>query len=146
MAEPVAEYVAGFLFNPDRSQVAMVRKNRPSWQAGMLNGIGGKLEFNERWDEAMAREFEEETGVSIPPEDWQHVVTLYRRDVFWLKIYRAFSDKISDVKTVTDEQILISPIRERRLVLSPALQNLSWLIPMILDEDLRFPLELQEKP
>ena len=37
-------YVLGFLFSPDCKRVALIIKNRPDWQAGFLNGIGGKID------------------------------------------------------------------------------------------------------
>ena len=51
------EYVVGFMFSEE------ILKNKPDWQAGRLNGVGGKVEPNEYPDQAMVREFEEETGV-----------------------------------------------------------------------------------
>lgn len=63
-------YVVGFLFNHDLSQVALIRKIKPQWQAGKLNGVGGKIEPGETPLEAMVREFKEETGAYVPPDDW----------------------------------------------------------------------------
>lgn len=67
------EYVLGFMFNLAESKVLLVWKNRPAWQAGKLNGVGGKIEEGETPIQAMNREFAEETGfVSkhyIPEED-----------------------------------------------------------------------------
>ena len=67
------EYVLGFMFNEAESKVLLVWKNRPAWQAGKLNGVGGKIEAGETPVQAMNREFAEETGfVSkhyIPEED-----------------------------------------------------------------------------
>lgn len=42
-------YVAGFLFGPmpRHNYVALIRKNKPDWQKGKLNGIGGKVEAGE---------------------------------------------------------------------------------------------------
>jgi hypothetical protein len=37
------DYVVGFLFRNNLSEVALIKKDRPAWQAGHLNGIGGKL-------------------------------------------------------------------------------------------------------
>jgi hypothetical protein len=34
-------YVVGFLFSPSGAEVVLIRKARPSWQSGLLNGIGG---------------------------------------------------------------------------------------------------------
>ncbi len=56
------EYVLGFMFSPDEKKVLLIWKNRPSWQAGKLNGIGGKVNPGETPLEAMEREFIEETG------------------------------------------------------------------------------------
>lgn len=56
------EYCCGYLFSPDFKQVLLIRKNRPVFLKGKLNGIGGKVESNESPDEAMIREFKEEAG------------------------------------------------------------------------------------
>lgn len=58
-------YVCGFLFNPMEKSVALVLKQKPEWQKGKLNGVGGKIESNEDASHAMIREFHEETGVHI---------------------------------------------------------------------------------
>lgn len=56
------QYVLGFMFNEAESKVILIFKNRPAWQAGKLNGIGGKIEEGETPIQAMNREFAEETG------------------------------------------------------------------------------------
>lgn len=55
-------YVAGFLFSENLLSVALIRKEKPAWQKGCLNAIGGKIEENETPFEAMKREFTEEAG------------------------------------------------------------------------------------
>lgn len=65
------EYVVGFIFSEDRQRVALIRKIKPSWQAGKLNGLGGKIEPDEDAENAIFREVEEEAGVSIPPMLWR---------------------------------------------------------------------------
>ncbi len=62
-------YVLGFVFSPDLSEVYLIRKNRPEWQAGFLNGIGGKVEEGEAEEQAMAREAWEESGYD---GEWIH--------------------------------------------------------------------------
>ncbi len=57
-------FCVGFLFNPDMSQVVLIRKNRPEWQAGRLNGVGGRLEDGETPLRGMQRKFKEETAWS----------------------------------------------------------------------------------
>jgi 8-oxo-dGTP diphosphatase len=56
-------YVLGFVINPDKDKVLLIRKDRPVWQQNLLNGIGGKIEKDESSTEAMKREFIEETGL-----------------------------------------------------------------------------------
>jgi 8-oxo-dGTP diphosphatase len=51
------EYVVGFLFNESLDQIALIRKEKPDWQRGKINGIGGKIEENESPEQAMRREF-----------------------------------------------------------------------------------------
>ena len=58
-------YVLGFCFSRDHSKVVLIAKNRPKWQAGRLNGIGGHVEDGEIPIVAMAREFREESLVEI---------------------------------------------------------------------------------
>ena len=60
-------YVCGFLVDEAWDQVVLVKKLRPTWQAGKLNGVGGKIEtiIGEKVEsplDAMIREFKEETG------------------------------------------------------------------------------------
>ena len=43
----IKEYVAGFLFSRDGSLLALILKNKPDWQKGKLNAIGGKIEDGE---------------------------------------------------------------------------------------------------
>ena len=38
------KYVLTFLFTSDYKNVWLIEKNRPNWQKGSLNGIGGKIE------------------------------------------------------------------------------------------------------
>lgn len=73
-------YVLGFAFDGD-GRVVLMRKCRPSWQRGYWNGVGGAQRENEFFSrDAMAREFEEETGVKVAADRWQHVGTLYHPD------------------------------------------------------------------
>ena len=70
----MTEYVAGFFTSPYGDQVALVRKEKPAWQKGRLNAIGGKIESGETPADAMRREFLEEAGLDV--SDWKHFVTL----------------------------------------------------------------------
>jgi 8-oxo-dGTP diphosphatase len=41
------KYVVGFLFNEGKTKVVLIKKNRPDWQKGYFNGVGGKIEGDE---------------------------------------------------------------------------------------------------
>ena len=125
-------YVVGFAFDDDEN-VALIRKEKPDWQKGYLNGPGGKIEEGESSHDAMVREFEEETGLLVPV--WEPYVKLAGED--WsCAFFRAFSVDLSKVRTVTDEQIMVLNAR----YLPPStLTNLTWLIPLALDLDPSFP-------
>lgn len=69
------QYVVGFLLERPSERVLLVRKNRPSWQMGLLNGIGGKVEPGEAFDDAMVREWVEEVGTPLDGK-WQRFATL----------------------------------------------------------------------
>lgn len=49
---------------PVDGEVLLVLKNKPAWQAGKLNLIGGKLDPGETPIQAAVRELREETGLS----------------------------------------------------------------------------------
>ena len=57
-------YVLGFAFD-NNGRVLLIRKKKPKWQEGLLNGIGGHVEPNELPLAAMNRECFEETGLSL---------------------------------------------------------------------------------
>jgi 8-oxo-dGTP diphosphatase len=128
------EYVAGFLFSEDKTRVALIQKRQPAWQAGRLNGIGGKIEADETALEAMVREFAEETGVTTTVAIWQPFV-LIEGEGFCVHFFFGVSDLVEHVRTVEAEEVAIysvDPLPEK------VLHNLRWLIPMALDEKLEF--------
>jgi 8-oxo-dGTP diphosphatase len=130
-------YVCGFLFSPDRSRVLLIRKNRPAWQAGKLNGVGGKIEPGETPHQAMVREFREEAGVDLPEPRWQHVLTLSGKDDAgaghgWAgHFFRAFGD-LTEASARTDEPLEIHPTAP---LPADTIPNLRWMIPLLLDDE-----------
>lgn len=66
MVKQKQKYVVGFMLDPTLSKVVLIRKAKPTWQAGMINGVGGKVGDNipdETPEDAINREFMEEAGV-----------------------------------------------------------------------------------
>ena len=121
-------YVCGLLFSVDRTRVLLIRKRRPAWQAGRLNGVGGKVEPGETVRNAMRREFREEAGLDIA--EWREVVVLTGPD--WRgHFFRAFGD-VGAAGAVTDELLEVHPV----VSLPPdVIPNLRWIIPLALDDD-----------
>lgn len=153
------KYVAGLMFSSDSKYVALIIKNKPDWQKGLLNGIGGKIEeedikfslqHNLITDSqlAMIREFEEETGVTTEPNDWQLFLimgnekgnsdtgerqTQQYSEGWSVDFYKCFSDEIWNAKTTTDEVVVRVPVDE--LLSLNTIDNLKWIILLALDKN-----------
>lgn len=138
-------YVVGFMLNAKRDAVVLVRKNRPAWQAGRLNGVGGKVEPGETLPEAMAREFEEEAGYRTTPDSWSEICRIeWPDDVARVgdaeptavTFFRHVSDADPNtfrfrLRSRTDEAIEIwsvdvACVRAKALLIP----NLRWLLPL----------------
>ena len=128
-------YAVGFIFSPNLEHVILIEKKRPEWQAGLLNGVGGKQEPNERRArDTMARECLEETGLEIVADEWTMFAELiepksHTRVVFFFTI----SDQYNQARSTTDERVgayLTCDLRSR-----PTIPNLQWLIPLAMDWD-----------
>lgn len=134
------EMVVGFYFNAFE-EVLLIRKNRPEWQKGKLNGIGGHIEKGETPLEAMEREFGEETGIKAD-SPWDHFVTMTGSD--WrVYFYRAFSlDSFPDIDSPTDEEIITISMKDN--LPENIISNLGWLLPLACDMDLESPIQIKD--
>jgi len=128
MVNGMRRYVAGFAFRGDK--VLLVRKNRPKWQAGFLNGIGGEMTLGESPAEAMRREFYEETGGHFL--DWQlfaseegpgYEVWFYRMSILAEHPWNA-----PEWNDVGEELYWVEPNTKE-----PVIGNLNWLLPLARD-------------
>lgn len=127
------KYVVGFLLHPDRKSVALIRKNKPKWQAGLLNGIGGKIEPGETALQAMEREFLEETSVKV--NGWRRYASVGGRgfliDFF---VTTATIEQFNNLQSITDELLEVVPVNYIHTH-NDFIQNLRWLLPLALDKD-----------
>jgi len=136
-------YVVGFLFDDfdeNDKLVTLIKKNRPSWQAGLWNGIGGKVEPGETNYQAMVREFAEETGVQTYESDWQlysvvrgngkdYDATGKDIDGWEVSYFYAFNAGYQTrVRKMTDE----IPVSFPTSALPAMVHHNSWMIPMAL--------------
>ena len=127
----VERMVVGFAFTSDRKSVILIRKERPDWQKGKLNGVGGHIEQGEHPNKAMEREVEEETGVHIRAERWTRVVMMEGQD--WnVMFFRCILTNLDrhHIQTMTDEAV----VEVQCDIPGGMITNLSWLLPLCLDE------------
>jgi len=125
------EYVAGFMFSHDNSYLGLIKKTKPEWQKGKLNGIGGKIEVNETPLEAMIREFREETGYHH--EAWDKFCML-KGDWGTVYFFKAHGD-LTQLNTMEEEEIKVLSVEHILALSKGAVANLSWLIPMAIHID-----------
>lgn len=140
------DYVIGFAFDekplPD-TYVLLIKKSKPDWQKGKLNGIGGKIgdhpEFcNETALQAMVREFHEETGVLSSSRDWELFSIMhngrYEHQVF------CFETRVpalfEEARTMEEEPLVRIPVAGiLRPKVYPLIPNLRSKIMLALDRE-----------
>lgn len=130
---PQTRYVVGFMFDYAFARVALIRKQKPAWQAGLLNGLGGKIEPGESPSQAMRREFIEEAGLDL---QWHHYCELsgtnndgaqFSLDCFWAQgdPSHLHSQEVEKIEILT-----VTKARERRREM---IGNLPWHLELALD-------------
>ena len=120
------EYVVGLLFDGRRDYVALIQKNRPDWQKGLLNGPGGRVEPEDQGAlNAINREFEEETGVAV--SNWRPFCVLENERV---EVTFFVASREANLKSLTDEQVTWYNLAGLNDL--PLVPNLRFLIPMAL--------------
>lgn len=122
----------GFVFDPTLTKVLLIHKNRPDWQAGTINGPGGKIEPGESPAECIAREICEETSLNVPLNNWVEIGELHWEDRWLVTVLTTiWEGDLSEATSLTDEKIEWFPI-----VTLPenCISNLHWLIPLCKDK------------
>lgn len=139
MQRATHKYVMGLAFNADATEIIFIEKQKPEWQRGKLNGVGGSVEEDETWSMAMTREFQEETGVYICMENWIEVADLTgpvcqagergnAGENWAMKVFTLFSQDIRGCRTKTIEKVFTFNIPVAPT--ANLMHNLHWLIPM----------------
>ena len=140
----IKRYVVGFMFNADESLVVLLRKRRPDWQAGKLNGMGGHVEPGESYGPAMVREGREESGLT---PDWEHFAVLGGNG--WeMYCYRAVQGDPCAVPPHNDvgEQFEVHTVASVTSAMVETIPNLRWLVPMALNTSRHdWPFQITER-
>ncbi len=137
MADRHFTYVLALLFTADLRRVVLIRKTRPAWQAGRVNGLGGKLLPGESPADAARREVREEAGVDV--EGWTEVV-VWDDPVYRLHVMRAADDEAALARTAEDQEVFLADVRA---LPDEVIDNLRWLIPLALDREVELPLSVR---
>lgn len=133
-------YVLGFAFDKSRKEIILIEKQKPDWQKGKLNGVGGKVEtFDETPYHAMIREFKEETGLSTGIDNWDLFGEMvFENDVMGGKatifLFRMFDDSIQYCETIEEEEVLRVNV-DTCLDVYSCMHNLPILIPLALSKE-----------
>ena len=102
--EPV-RYVLGVPFDSTSGKVVtLVKKRGPRHLFNKITFPGGKLHLEETPEEAMSREFHEETGVYIPAVDWT-LFEVVSDNYHSIHKFTVDAPEIIEAKTMEDETV-----------------------------------------
>lgn len=124
------EYVLGFGFSAQMERVVLIRKNKPAWQRGKLNGIGGKIEDESKYT-AMVREFKEECGCQTHGEQWSYFCRMEGND-FAVHCFATVVDPTA-CRTTEAEKVELITVSEIKNLQNQMVENLPWLIHLAFD-------------
>lgn len=106
------QYVLTFVFNEALDSVWLIRKIKPKFQEGYLNGIGGKIEKDESPHEAAIRELHEESGYIV---DFTKLIYTgqmkgedYDGSMFEVYVFYTITD--TPLKHIEDEPVNLYPL------------------------------------
>lgn len=130
------DYSCGFLFRETGTEVLLILKQRPDWQRGRFNGVGGKMEPGETPMACMEREFMQEAG-SYVETGWREFCALKFRGGIVHFFVGYMTPGMAEPKTMTDEKVEWVDAEQVHSLFNAGglIQNLIWLLPLALDKD-----------
>ncbi len=123
----IQKYTLGFLFNKELTKVLLIHKQRPMWQKGMVNGLGGKFENQESALECIAREVKEETDILIEPKKWVKFAELHSSKFAVEVLTAIYSGPETDAIDNEDQRVEWFDVKH---LPKNIMTNLAWLIPL----------------
>lgn len=121
------KFTLGFVFNADLAKVLLVHKQRPDWQSGRINGIGGKIVGDESALNCIVREWKEESALAIQPENWIRYALIKQLEGNVVVFASKFTGDMSEATQNDYEMIEWFDITN---LPQNSLSNLIWLVPM----------------
>jgi len=133
----MTKYAVGFCFDFGWQNVLLIHKQRPEWQRGKLNGLGGHVREGESPSRAMAREFGEETRrVLKGVVRWDPVARLVRKGVFELWVFAGKYNSpfpVSIHAQDSDGGEVLQVVSMETAHLREVVPNLRYFLPMCLN-------------
>ena len=111
-----------------------MRRTRPAWQAGRVNGLGGRIAPGESAASSARREVREECGVDVAV--WREVL-VWEDAEYVMHVLSAVSDVAREARTLEDQEIFLADVNA---LPHNVIDNLRWLVPLALDADVAFPI------
>ncbi|MBA2685997.1 MAG: NUDIX domain-containing protein [Gemmatimonadaceae bacterium] len=130
-------YVLALLFTADKKRVVLMKRTRPSWQAGRVNALGGAIVVGESAVETARREVREEAGVDVA--EWAEVL-VWEDAEYRMHVMRAVSELAGKARTQEDQEVFLADASALPL---NVIDNLRWLVPLALDVDVSFPIAVR---
>ncbi len=124
-------FTVGFIFDTTRTKVLLVHKQRPAWQKGKQNGVGGKYEPDESPEACIKRETEEETTLVIDESAWAYVGTIEQDEGDVGVLATVYGGALSDARASGYEDIEWFSVNA---LPQTVVRNLRWLIPLALEK------------
>jgi len=120
--------VVGYIFDLEMNQVILIKKIKPEFMAGKLNGVGGKVEPGEDYLEAMRRECKEETGLDI--YSWNKVCKMVGLD--WkMIVYYSLHNNLLEAKQMEEEEVGVYDVW--RLFDCELMHDVQWIVHLAKD-------------
>ena len=124
-------YTVGFVFNATLDRVLLMHKLKPEWQAGKLNGLGGKIEEGEDALACIVREIQEESNLVTQKSAWKEIGILHGVDGEVIFFGLVYSGPESAAQNSEEETIAWYDVEALPANIVP---NLAWLIPITLSK------------
>lgn len=124
-------YTVGFIFDQTFEHVLLMHKTKPAWQAGKINGLGGKIEPGEDMYDCIVREIREESALETQKDQWVFVGNVSSDTVSLDVLGYVYEGNHNDAKTTEGEVVEWFPVAS---LPENVISNLTWIIPMTIDK------------